>query len=353
MTPRAAPLLAAAILLAGCSSLGPPTIARDRFDYVSSISESWKRQMLLNVVKVRYSDTPVFLDVTSVINAYGIEGTISLGGQATPAGREGDTFASLGGSAVYQDHPTITYAPLSGDKFSRSVMTPIPVTGILALVESGYPVDVVLRFCINSINGLENTRGGLSAGRAGDEEFRELLELLRAEQTANGPPVYSAEKRREFYLYLRRPADEASRARQRRIVELLGLQPGRAEYPIRYGVRKGEPGEVVIQSRSMLQVLADFASYVDVPPEDVAEGRAYPTHRTPEDLARFPPLVAVRNAASAPENAYVSVKYRGRWFWISDRDYRSKGALSFLMLMFSLTESDASASAPVLTVPAR
>ena len=50
------------LLLAGCSSLGPQSVFRDRFDYVTSISESWKRQMLLNLLKVRYADAPVFLD---------------------------------------------------------------------------------------------------------------------------------------------------------------------------------------------------------------------------------------------------------------------------------------------------
>jgi len=46
----------------GCASIGPPSIERDRFDYVASISESWKRQMLQNLVKIRYTDVPVFLD---------------------------------------------------------------------------------------------------------------------------------------------------------------------------------------------------------------------------------------------------------------------------------------------------
>ncbi|MGH8688618.1 MAG: hypothetical protein ACREVQ_13015 [Burkholderiales bacterium] len=350
---RVAALAGAALLLAGCSSMGPPTIARDRFDYVSSISESWKKQMLLNVVKVRYSDAPVFLDVTSVINAYGLEGTISLVGQTAPIGREGDSFANLGANARYSDHPTITYVPLSGDKFARSVMTPIPVNGILSLVEGGYPVDVVLRFCANSINDLDNSRGGVAGRSAGDDGFRELLELLREEQSENGAPVISGDKRSDFYLYLRRPRNAETRARQGRIVELLGLQPGRMEYRIRYGVRQDDRTEVAIQSRSMLQVLGDFASYVDVPAADVADGRAFPVQRTAEELSRFPPLVAVRSGASAPDSAYVSVHYRGKWFWISDRDYRSKGALSFLMLMFSLTDSDTSAAAPILTVPTR
>jgi hypothetical protein len=37
------------------------------------MSESWKRQMLLNMVKIRYMDARVFLDVASVIYQYSVE----------------------------------------------------------------------------------------------------------------------------------------------------------------------------------------------------------------------------------------------------------------------------------------
>jgi hypothetical protein len=39
--------------LSGCASIGPGTVARDRFDYVTAISDSWKSQMLFNLVKLR------------------------------------------------------------------------------------------------------------------------------------------------------------------------------------------------------------------------------------------------------------------------------------------------------------
>jgi hypothetical protein len=62
-----------ALFLTGCFTLGPRTVARARFDCSTAISESWKRQTLLNLIKIRYADVPVFLDVTSIINQYALD----------------------------------------------------------------------------------------------------------------------------------------------------------------------------------------------------------------------------------------------------------------------------------------
>jgi len=52
-----------ASLLGSCTSIGPATVPHDRIDYGSSIGNSWKEQTLLNLVKLRYGDMPIFLDV--------------------------------------------------------------------------------------------------------------------------------------------------------------------------------------------------------------------------------------------------------------------------------------------------
>ena len=103
----------------------------------------------------------------------------------------------------------------------------------------------------------------------------------------------------------------------------------------------------------MMQVLLDFGSYIEVPARDIAEGRVYAPRANEETDKLFPALLRVRWSDSAPDDAHVAVKYRDGWFWIDDRDHDSKAAFNFLMLLFSLTETGTTQTAPIVTVPAR
>jgi hypothetical protein len=60
-------LLSAAVLLSGCTHVGFKTVAVDRFDYSSAIAESWKQQIHLNILKVRYMDLQMFVEVASIV----------------------------------------------------------------------------------------------------------------------------------------------------------------------------------------------------------------------------------------------------------------------------------------------
>jgi hypothetical protein len=293
--------------------------------------------------------------VSSVINSYTLETELSLTGQAAARGR-GDQFVSLSGTGRYADQPTITYAPLSGEKFAQSLMSPFPINGILSLMQSGYRADVVLRASVSTINGLDNAFGGPAVFRAGSAEFHELLETLRSAQAAGRFDVRlkpSKGDKQEVALYLRPAATPEQAAFDRRIRELLGLAPKAAEIDVVPGAFASNPRQIAILARSMLQVLIDFASYIDVPPSDIAEGRVYALSRSDEQLRMYPRPLQVHSGNAAPADAHAAVRYRDHWFWIDDRDVPSKTVFGFLLLMFSLTETGGQQSAPILTVPTR
>src|SRR6185503_5797515 len=103
----AAPLLGVA--LTGCTHLGPKTVAVDRFDYSTAIADSWKQPTLLNLVKLRYMDLPVFVDVASIVAGYSMQTGVSVNGILSTEKAVQGNYASAGGSAIYTDRPTITY----------------------------------------------------------------------------------------------------------------------------------------------------------------------------------------------------------------------------------------------------
>src|SRR5436190_8395181 len=94
-------------LLTGCAHLGPKTIAVDRFDYSSAIADSWKQQTLLNIVKLRYMDLPVFVDVASIVSGYSMETSGNVGGQISSANAIQGNSLVLGAAGKFTDRPTI------------------------------------------------------------------------------------------------------------------------------------------------------------------------------------------------------------------------------------------------------
>ena len=344
--------------LGGCASIGPGTIARDRFDYISAISDSWKSQMLLNLVKLRYGDAPVFLDVASVINQYAVEGSIGYSGNWAQNNQLPWPYNTLHNWATlgrYTDRPTITYSPLSGERFARNLMTPIPPAAILNLLQAGYPVDVVLRLCVHSINGINTRYGGSARVRAADPEFYPLAEKLRNIQQSGDLGLRvrkTGEQTATLIVFSKKPAGEvdADRAEVRR---LLGLDPSTGEFSVVYGSVAASDKEIAMLTRSILEILIDLSSYIEVPVEKVNERRTFPTPPA-EVVSGEPvaPLIRIASSVQSPGDAFAAVPYRQEWYWIDDKDFASKRLFSFIMFLFTLTETEGKQGAPVITIPA-
>jgi hypothetical protein len=343
--------------VSGCGSVGPGTVARDRFDYIKAISDSWKSQMLLNLVKLRYGDAPVFLDVVSVINQYGIEGSLGFSGSWAQNAQAPWPYTALYnwiGSGRYAERPTITYSPLGGEKFARSLMTPIPPAAILNFLQAGYPVDVVLRLAVHSVNGIRSRYGGGARMHEADPEFYTLVEKLREIQRSGdiGLRVRKTGEQTSTLVVFSRKPNPAIQTARAEVRNLLGLDPKSEEFSVVYGSLATNDREIAILTRSMLEILIDLASYIEVPAASETERRTFPTP-APEVVNGAPvaPLIRIHSSPQSPGDAFAAVPYHQDWYWIDDKDLASKRLFSFIMFLFTLTETGDKQGAPIITVP--
>ena len=339
----------ALLVLAGCASVSPRHINTDRMDYGQVIADSWKRQTLMNVVRLRYADAPVFLDVSSIINSYTVGGEASA--LATVPSRIDPNVLEFGATGRWSNTPTVTYQPLLGDRFTKSLLQPIPPASVFQLLQGGWGVDLVFRTVVSSVNGLRNT----SAGVAADPGFIELTEALSRIQRAGNIGIrVEARKEGGGVLAVIRRAESGTELGEdsQRVRKLLGLGEGVSEFEITYGLAPRNPNEVAMLTRSMMEIMLQLGFGIDLPAAHATGGRALPGQRLPGD-AQAEPLVRIRSGTEPPADAYAAVPYRGYWYWIDDTDIASKRIFTFLMILFSLAETGQTTAAPVVTVPSR
>ena len=348
-------LAPAGLALAGCASIGPATVPADRVDYAEALATSWKDQMLLNIVRLRYADVPTFMDVSSVVSAYALQGQVQAGlsGNIDVPSATVITPGGVGSVSVlgaWVDRPTISYTPLTGQKFAQSLLAPIPPAAIFSLISAGYPADAVILSTVRAINGVWNDTIEGGERRAGDPAFFELVEALRRVQRSR---AFSIELKREggkesaIAIFARRQDPELARDIAF-IGSTLGLETRNGEFDLAFGAVQRRPDELAVLSRSMIEIMIDIATMIDVPPEHVASGK---TIANSPESALGSRRVRILSGSEPPAESFAQVRYGDTWYWIPATDFASKRALTFLLLFFSLAETGVVPATPVLTIP--
>jgi hypothetical protein len=346
-------------VLAGCATTyGSDTIRGARFDYNEAVVRSWNEQLLLNLVRLRYRDTPLFLDVTGVVSQYTFDANASALATVKP-GPDQNVW-EFGAGAGYTERPTISYAPLQGQDFVKRLLSPIPPDTIIMLAQSGWSVERLLLACAREVNGIVNARGagGPTPGSPPEfEEFQELVKLLRKLQIRQVLDV-KLDPRSETlgtYLVVRPGLDAEERADLDRLRKVLGLDPSATRYRIVPSSLARSPDEFEVVGRSVLGVMYYLSQAVEPPAEHEAEGKVTVTRDATGgefDWRRVVgPLLRICSSASAPGDAFVAVEYRDHWFYIRDDDLNSKSTFGLLTQLFSLQSATGVSSGPLLTIP--
>ena len=353
--PVLAAALTAALLLGGCAYIGPRALEQNRKPYNIAIQSTNDEQMLLNLARLKYRDTPFFLQVSSVATQFVFNPSATAKGQLTESGP--GTLGLTAGIA-YEENPTITYAPLQGNEFVERLLAPISLDTILLLYNTGWSVERILRVSVQRMNTAKNApaASGPTPSSVPDfAEFKRVAAAFRVLQKRDALVMGYEQQDGKSTLVMRIDPKAVSWPETRYIVRRLGLSEDKTRYVIA-PYRAAEGGDQIgVETRSFMGVLFYLSQGVEVPPAD--EGRGVVTVTRYESGEAFDwkkvtgDLLRVRSTATAPSQASVSVQYRGTWFYIDDADLTSKSTFALLAQLFALQAGKIERVQPLFTLP--
>jgi hypothetical protein len=397
------------ILLGGCAT-GFESLQEERIRYNEVVKATAEEQLLLNIVRLRYTDTPSSLSVTAIAmqsevqRAFQVVPFFSAAGDVQPRG-----FTSVlpGAQVSTADRPTITLTPLDDQDFTRRLFTPMTAEGVLYLARTTWPISTVFRLWLEHLNWVPNapSASGPTPERAPSQtDFQRGIEALQTLQD-RGLITFAAEEREEvlaanipadtvtakdlldaakegyqyhldaqarsWALVKRRRApvmrvhpDAVSSAYMEEVARTFHLRRGLGKYEIE--IEKLEPFthpprglEILdLDTRSLLQVMNFVSKGVDIPPEHVAQGIVRVTTDGNGAVFDWQSVTGGIFRASwsrdqkPPPTAHVATRYQGYWFYIDKRDQDTMSTFSLLMEMGRLElPGTRQLQSPTLTLP--
>ncbi len=342
-------------MLGACSAQGVRKVTQDRFDYNAAIARSANEQMLLNLVRLRYSEVPVFLALNSVLTQY-----VWSGGAAV-AGTSGEAMGfpawTVGGSADFRyiERPTMTYTPLSGAEFAAQLIAPVNKDNVFSLVSSGWPPDQLLRMTLQRVNEVASRAPGIGASDGGEKgaRFERMVDLVIALANHQAIEVQrnaGSAGQEASWLVFADGRDAATQTLVDEFKDLTGLERARSRFLITTRIVGRDPGEVTIRVRSVLEMMGFLSAGVDVPPDHIEQGRAPQAAPFTMQDGRGAPL-HVQWHKNRPSDAFVAVPYAGLWFFVPNADHNSKQAFGLLTYLYQMQASQQQGTAPLITVP--
>lgn len=198
--------------------------------------------------------------MSSVISAYTLQGQVLAEGQLSSdlTNNIPSRLFTFGGNATYIDRPTITYTPLMGDQFTRSLLRPIPPSAIFELIQAGYPADAILQLTTRAINGVCNRSALGQQVHEADPEFYLVLDALRRLHMSGAISVRLQKQGNQetgLVILSAKRGPEVDRD-LRFLRQTAGIKPGKdGEVTVNFGALPRGQSELALLSRSMLGIL--------------------------------------------------------------------------------------------------
>lgn len=341
---------------------GPTNLKFDSISYNRALQNGVDSQLLLNIVRLRYRDTPTFLQVGVISAAYentfGLESTFNFSqiNKATSA-------VSITPFVNYEriEKPTVTYQPIRGEGFVREFLSPIQLQAMVLLNSSGWKIDRIMRCCAQRLNGINNapSASGPTPKFAPDyEKFSELSSLFAELEKEDAIDLVMEKSREngnvEVFMYIEK--DFADPAIVERIWELLEIDRGLFKIKlVAYHGKRHRKDEIIVDTRSPLSLLYFLSQSVHVPETDQAMGKVTLT----EDVEGYvfnwddvlDGIMKIHSGTACDRVASTMVHYRGTYFYIDDSDLESKSTFSLLTQLLAMQIKSPDVPVTALTIP--
>jgi len=316
-------------------------------------------QFIQNVVRLHYRDPIFFLDIASVTASLSLNMSGGLD-QASSQLNGGPNIMKYSLGGAYTTSPTLSYVPLQGEGFVKSVLSPISIEAVLVLNSSGWSSQRVFGLCLERINGIENASSASGPtpkfAPQHDLQFKRLLQLV--EEVSNQQLIIPRinPETKEIQLEIKTSPEFHEQIRE--IKDLLGLDQNLEIYRVNSDFLKSSPDTISIRTRSLMSIFFYLSHHVDAPQSHKEAGLVTVTRN--KDGSEFDwgstaagRVFHIRQSEDEPSMAFVAIPYRGRWFYLADNDLESKSTFMLLMQLFRLQAGAAKSTGPTLTIPLR
>lgn len=391
-------------LVVGCG-LQADIIQARHWDLNETIRETKNEQLLLNLVRLRYDEEPYFLQLSSITTNFNASASVGATGTIP---ENGPNVLGLSGSLSYSESPSVTWSIPDSREFLGRFHAPVGTDQLAVLSRAGFNLVDVFRVGARKMNRLRNREFEVIDGQitpATYDEFVETLELIEelrrdglvdlsfALMSAYGGatvPISQLDTRavseglpsRLYFLerpelpgvvtprvflnplFIRFTLASDRDPRAQRVRALLKLDPAKYSFPITDTTSASpellrsesaalstlfDPNprlqHIMLNNRSVMEVLRFAAASIQVPDEDLDNGLV---RQRAVDLDEF---LIVRWSPTEPSDAWLKVKYEGKWFYVPATELDARASFSLISALFSSVVGEVPGAKPVLTLP--
>ncbi|MCZ6653879.1 MAG: hypothetical protein O7D91_12740 [Planctomycetota bacterium] len=331
--------------------------------------------MLLNIVRLRYNDSPMFLNVGDIDARFTLETSSSASGtikENVGAAPLNANSAEISASSKFIDNPNIKLRPMQDADFAR-LSKPLTSQELLNLVKRRQSLYAYLALAMHSFK----LDGKIVDAYKDLPAYRKLLKQLKSADETNTLRIITEEGKDTLLPPFRgssiNPEDVIAAKTAGWEFEKMQTQPGEKR-DVMYHLARTTSSvllEIPVEGDSDTQLKVQILpaglgarDKLEVPQsrsimemiEILSRNVVVPTLHEPEvektTLKKVIPEFTIlsRRCLAAPSNSFVSIKYRGYWFYIERTNTVSKKFFSVLTELFVERAGKAATTATTLAL---